>query len=60
MQYLPSTLVMSDLLDFHRTLHYFELYDNFGFELDYTNNFIYFNTYKEFISKIHKYNSKQI
>ena len=60
MQYLPSTLVMSDLLDLYRTLNNSKLYNRIGFILDHTDNFIYFDSCKESISKIHKYNSKQI
>ena len=60
MQYMPGTLVVFDIFDFHRTLHYFELYNHIGFELEHTDNFIYFDTYKDSISKNDKYNSKQI
>ena len=60
MQYMPGTLVMSDLLDLHWTLHNLKLYNYIGFELDYTNHKL--NTFicKKCRVEIDKYNSKQI
>ena len=60
MQLLPGTLVVFDIFNLYRKFHDCKLHHNTYFVLEYSNYKLNIYTWKEFISKTNKYNSKQI